>query len=412
MAAIKKRTISDLIQVLMIDKGSNMAYFSYILLRMKRIETTEIPTMGVLPTASCIELYYNPKFVETLSYLEFRYVLMHEILHVINSHAEREIKKYSHEYNNICMDLAVNSILGPENAIKGALLPEVGLFANIPRGKSYEEYTELLKDSVQSTKKKNGKGKGGGENNSDPGGGGGPQDSDDQGSGGESEVGADASGHDLRRKKGSEMSSEEREMAKGIVESMAKNALEHAKAIGNVSSDLEEMIKSLFTHKINWRKYIKNWIGEKVYMNTEPSIKFKNKRYPRFHGIIPGQIKKFASPILIAIDTSGSMSNKELSMFLAEINAIQYPKDIIQVDCEIKDIQRVGTRKLTSLKMKGRGGTEFEPAFEFAEKNKYKNMIFFTDLEVNLPKKRPNVNILWVCTTDNEAPYGKIVRLK
>lgn len=401
--------ISDFIQVMLIDNSANMAYFSYIILKMRRVESGEVQTMGVLPTPSGIDLYYNPEYISKLKYKEFRYVLMHEIMHVVNRHSDREIKKYNHTFNNICMDLAVNSILGKQNLPEGGLYPGAPPFQNIPENKSYEEYTELLKKNKDPQGGKDGDGEKGeiliqGGDSEGPG--------DRDGLSHRSNSGPDFSGHDLRRSKGKSMSKEERDMANNTVSNISKQAYENAKSRGGLSSDFEELIKSTFEHKINWKKYLKNWVGENVYMDTEPSIRYRNKHYPKFHGIIPGNKKKFSSPILVAIDTSGSISPNELSMFLGEINAIKYPKVIVECDADIKQVVNVGAKKLRDIKIKGRGGTDFVPVFKYAEKLKYRNIIFFTDMDGSFPKEKPKCNTLWVSTGRDEAPFGKVIKLK
>lgn len=387
-----KRTLSDLIQVSLIDTKSNMSYFSYFLLRMRRVETKDIETMGVVTFPTHITLYYNPEFVSSLSYNDFKYVLMHEILHITNFHQEREDKTLSHEINNIAMDLAVNSILGIANAPKGVICPGKGLFKDFPENKSMEEYLELLKKKASELKNKNGSGNG----------------LEDE----SLKSHDNYDGHELRRKTGSKMSDEEKKMAEENVKNQMKKAYEYAKSKGDIPGWLEETILAQISKKINWKKYLRNWVGEVIQMGVEPSRRIRNKRYRQWHGIIPGLKKIYINPILIAIDTSGSMSQESLGRFIGEINNIQYPKTIIQCDAEITDVSVIPNKKLKELKMKGRGGTDFRPVFKYAEEIKAKALIFFTDLMGDFPEKPPKLKTLWI-TEEKEAtaPFGEVVRM-
>lgn len=374
----KRREFSDFVQAALIDHQSGLAYFLHLLIQMRRIPTTAINTMAVSVDSSGLKIYFNPEFVSTLTYKNFLYVLKHEILHITNLHHLREDKTVSHELNNIAMDLAVNSILGATDAPESILIPGKGLFRDFPPNLSMEAYLEMLKkNSIEI-------------------------------SGMSIFDGFD--GHNVRRKEGESMAPEQKDATGEIVKQAIKKAAEYAKAIGDIPGWLEEIINAIISRKIDWRKYLRNWLGEKIYVGIKTSKKMRNKRYRQFHGIIPGFKKEYIDPILIAIDTSGSMSNKELSMFLGEISNIQYPKRIIQCDTVITQDSIINERKLRQLKMVGRGGTDFRPIFEYAKKIKSKSIIIFTDLMGDFPETKPNIKTLWITNNDKDKPpFGDVV---
>lgn len=398
------KSLSDFIQVSLIDRNG-MSYFSYMLLKMKRIENEFISTIAVLPKSTYIELHYNPEFLNKLSYKEFVYIMKHEILHITNLHHIREIKKYTHEYNNICMDLAINSILGKENMPNGGIIPGKGMFKNIPINLSYEKYTELLKDKFKDWKGKGGSNKGNEDSQSN-------QNNNSNDSDENNSPIDNYEGHDLRRKESESMSQEEKSVSEENVKRLIEEASNYAKMKGDLPGNIEEIIKEILSKQINWNKYLKNWISEKVFMSTEPSRYYRNKRYPKLHGIVPGNKKQYKDPIAIAIDTSGSISSKELSIFIGEINNISFPKVILQCDTKVNSVKEVSQKKLKELEIVGRGGTSFVPIFDYVKKNKIKSVIVFTDMEGDFPKETPKCNVLWVSTLKGKtAPFGKIIEL-
>ena len=82
---------------------------------------------------------------------------------------------------------------------------------------------------------------------------------------------------------------------------------------------------------------------------------------------------------------------------------------MIFFDVNLKNTKPVQFRKKIDLDtIKGRGGTNFQPAFDFFEEHKseYSGLIIFTDGEGNIPvQKYSNNNILWIL--DSRLAYEK-----
>jgi predicted metal-dependent peptidase len=187
---------------------------------------------------------------------------------------------------------------------------------------------------------------------------------------------------------------------------------------GTVPSELEQYIKGLFEEKeavIDWRAYLRrfNGLSQKIYTK-----KTRRKLNKRFFGNPALKIKQRKNT-LVAVDTSGSVSDADLLEFFNEIHHIyKTGTDIDIVDCDAQ-IQRVykykGKRE--ELSVKGRGGTDFEPVMEFLKENagKYQNCIYLTDGECSAPTTKPARPLLWVfCATGtfNESLPGQKVQIK
>jgi predicted metal-dependent peptidase len=121
--------------------------------------------------------------------------------------------------------------------------------------------------------------------------------------------------------------------------------------------------------------------------------------------------------MLLAIDTSGSVSNDELMEFMNEIHHIYKAGvdiTIVQCDTQINSIEKYDGK--WELAVSGRGGTYFDPVLEyFNENNKtFTSLVYFTDGECSASVK-PKGKVLWVLSERsymNEDLPGQIIKLE
>ena len=121
--------------------------------------------------------------------------------------------------------------------------------------------------------------------------------------------------------------------------------------------------------------------------------------------------------MLLAIDTSGSVSDNELREFMGEMHHIfKCGVDITVVQCDTKIRSILPYKGKFEMAVQGRGGTEFDPVLEYFNENlqKYTSLVYFTDGECGTSVK-PKGNILWVLSEqsymNNDLP-GKIIKLE
>lgn len=117
---------------------------------------------------------------------------------------------------------------------------------------------------------------------------------------------------------------------------------------------------------------------------------------------------------MVAIDTSGSVNDKELCDFFSEINHIcksNVDVDICECDAKIERVYKY-TGKWDGT-ISGRGGTYFDPPIEyFNEHRDYTTLVYFTDGFAPLPSIRiRNNQIIWVITSngDHKQWPGKVI---
>lgn len=139
------------------------------------------------------------------------------------------------------------------------------------------------------------------------------------------------------------------------------------------------------------------------------SLRRPNRRFPHLAGIVPGRIypRVHEKPeLLVAIDTSGSISPDVLNLFGNEL-AVLYREAAIRV-CECDHmIRRVYdyTGRLTECS--GGGGTDFRPVFEKSFLARFRGLagiVYLTDGCGVFPDSPPPIPCLWVVTSDT-APH-------
>ncbi|MBE6384551.1 MAG: hypothetical protein E7048_02675 [Lentisphaerae bacterium] len=121
--------------------------------------------------------------------------------------------------------------------------------------------------------------------------------------------------------------------------------------------------------------------------------------------------------IVVAVDTSGSIEEKDFQDFFGEIGSIvqsfqNYQLTLLQCDTRITDVQSFSREKPyrhTPVKIKGGGGTSFVPVFEYLKQQKItpRILLYYTDGEGDFPEKAPAYPVFWVLPENTEVPWGK-----
>ncbi len=123
--------------------------------------------------------------------------------------------------------------------------------------------------------------------------------------------------------------------------------------------------------------------------------------------------------LVLAVDSSGSVDEVLLNEFMSEVNFLMslvpnYEIELLVCDDKIHTHKTFYSGEQLSVALKGGGGTDFRPIFEFITNNfdDVKLLLYFTDLEGNFPKEAPNYTVKWVSSQESEAPFGEVLLLK
>lgn len=162
---------------------------------------------------------------------------------------------------------------------------------------------------------------------------------------------------------------------------------------------------------IDWREALRMFVAHTrapIHTWSRPS-----RRFPARVGEIPGRTYRpraaLRPTILVAIDTSLSMSERELSEIARHLRPIREVAEIVVAECDV-EISRVYRFRNTIEQVVGRGGTDLRPAFEpsFIEAWSLDGVIYFTDGEGPFPPRPPGIPVLWMLTKPGvfSCPWG------
>lgn len=135
--------------------------------------------------------------------------------------------------------------------------------------------------------------------------------------------------------------------------------------------------------------------------------------------VMPGVVGTTLEHVVIGMDTSGSIGQGELALFLQKINSIVRVENpvrltIMQVDARVQDVQELDEgATLPTINVKGRGGTAFQPAFDYVEKMGWTPdcMVYLTDGHAPFDQVIPDYPVIWLITSGVVPPYGTVIHI-
>ena len=351
-------------------------------------------------------VHYNPIFLESLSDSYKESALAHEYAHAALLHPVRYMAGMDKDVANIAMDHAVNLML-----IDAGLSMPPGWHADKQyKGMSWEHiYTHLMQDKDQDKDqdqdKDKDKGEGEGEGEAKPG-----KFGDVQG--------------DVRPATGKNgKPAIEQELSEISVE-MADRVMRIAQAqkmAGTGSGMSERIVAEMITPAVPDLYQAIAALLERS--NDDRSYSRINRRLIHA-GYFPGIESKQCPPIVIAIDTSGSINYMILSAFnsiLRRVVADFRPRSICVIYCdyEINTAPvEFGPDDVYDIVPHGGGGTDFAPPFAWIDTQMFEKpaaLIYFTDLDGQFPDVAPDYPVLWAAipsSYEKPVPFGDVCQIQ
>ena len=173
--------------------------------------------------------------------------------------------------------------------------------------------------------------------------------------------------------------------------------------IGQLPGNLQVALKALEQHqsRMDWRRMLRLFVTASGKSSLKNTLHRPSKRY----GVVPGMKLRRRQKLLIAIDTSASMSAEELTIFFTEIHhiwRIGAEITILESDTSIQNTYLYRGRRPEFVK--GRGGTSYDAVIEWANKHPFLDgIIYYTDGYSALPGLRCRKPILWLITANGMA---------
>ena len=191
------------------------------------------------------------------------------------------------------------------------------------------------------------------------------------------------------------------EVLKSITISIGDEA---SKTAGSTPSGIEEILKALKDSVIHWRQILRSYIGQNTRIGSTGTWKRPNRRFGRQQQ--GKQVLRSGKGVFI-IDTSGSMTDEDLKTALSEIDSAARVLDIWVIDCDAEVQQVYKYRKGLPLKVKGRGGTDMNPALEKADIMHADFIVCITDGGLFSTPNETRAPQLWVIVPDGSENLVK-----
>lgn len=381
-------------------------FFGYVLTSLvKQVDFELDAPMAVTYRNNNFILLFNPKHImKHWTIHNMLDIVRHECYHIIFNHLKRhDLRGKNHQALNIAMDAEINQLLTDLPA-EGVTLDYIARLAemdikDVKRQAGTDYYYDLIAKNVKDkpNRGKNGKG--------------------DSGEGAGSGSSAQSHGNDENNGAGQAGDGEANDGSQGYgaldshsewkeaevgksgnyvdAEQAAKNVISQAlrdisnPAIGRgrglQSGALKAAVEALFTPpQVKWQSLVERQMGRQI-SGKRLSPNRLNRRQP--HMIHKkGKLNDRILPIVVAVDVSGSVSDKELAYFLNEIRIItekhKIPLTYIQFDSEIKSFEELTPGQKLDYSINGRGGTSFQPVFDELKERQYPRetqLFIFTD---------------------------------
>jgi predicted metal-dependent peptidase len=187
-----------------------------------------------------------------------------------------------------------------------------------------------------------------------------------------------------------------------------------AKQAGKVPAGIHRALEGAAEAAVDWRELLR-----RLWSETTPadySWMRPNRRHIWAGLYLPGSVREGVGEIAIAVDCSGSVNTRQLSLFEAEIRSIlegQRPQrvHVLYFDAVVQKVETYEAGQPISLDPVGGGGTEFGPCFDWLEEHGIlpQTLVFLTDLCGTFPKNAPPYPVLWASTRLRQAPFGQVV---
>lgn len=318
--------------------------------------------------------YYNSEFVLSLGNIDkVIFGFAHEVLHCIYDHIPRTGDR-DKKLSNIAQDYVINADLvhyGVGKAIDEVEIIYDKKYFNWSFEAVYDELYKnaekididqlaemLLDDHLEPGEGEDGDSSDGGDNDSDV------------------------------SKKRPNLTREQREAIKDEIREAVLQAAQGTQA-GNLPGGIQRIVNNLTNPKMDWKSLINMKIPS--LSKNDYSYQRFNKKYMQQGIIVPGLNREEAIDVAIAVDTSGSITQKILEEQISEVVGLmdmyeEFTIRIWQFDTDVygyAEFTKDNAGDIINYEIKGGGGTDFDANWNFMKEEGIEPELFimFTDGE-------------------------------
>ncbi len=353
-------------------------------------------------------IYYNRDYIASLTPRQTQFMLAHDALHCALSHFARRLHRNRHRWDLAC-DFAINAILIGE----GMEPPADALYLERFSGMTAEEIYPMLQEDDERE----------------------PvdqhlyDDADEESESADSERGeADLEQQGSRRPKAERgeaggasrpppLGEGERQRLETQWQQHLAAAAQQAMQAGKMDGAMARLVDHFLQPQLPWRVLLARYVTASArddYSYTRPSSRRSGE------AIFPS-MRSSQVDLVVAVDTSGSVSAEEIGEFVSEVNGLkgQMRARVTLLSC---DQEIVGEPRefapwealvVDAGSLQGGRGTSFVPVFEWIgqQDSRPDLLLYFTDGEGRFPELEPPFPVVWLVKGRQPVPWGQRIQL-
>ncbi len=370
------------------------------------------------------KFFYNRDYISALRADEMQFVMAHEALHCALLHFSRRQNRVKNRWDLAC-DYAINPILLADGLIpppevmvmqefEGMTAEEIYPCIDNQEGETFDQH--LYDGNEQGTEGESGK----------------QQESElkqnQQPHHGEGD--AQAQNSQIRQQpqnanadNNTEVSQppplteQEKQQLSVQWQQRLAGAAQQAKQAGKLGEEMARLVDLLLQPQLPWQMLLSRFVSQKAredYSYTRPSSR-------RGDPAVFPSLRSNELNVAVALDISGSVSDKEISEFISEVNAIKgyLRARILLLLCDAQlaedepQIFEYWEDFSIPRQITGGGGTDFRPVFDCLNQQDTQPdiLLYFTDAKGKFPSREPTWPTLWLVKGSTPIPFGQRIQL-
>lgn len=325
---------------------------------------------------------WNPSFVDSISALGTIFVMAHEVMHIALKHPLRRGNRDPERWNIAC-DYMINYDLVKQGVGE---MPEGGLYD--------DQYANMSAEQIYAKL---------------------PENLDDITGGSDRWKIGDVT--EPKNDQGKDLDPTELKQVEADINQKTMMAAEAAKAVGRLPANIEQLVTIMRRADVDLDTVMTRFIGGDK-PNDYSFSKVRRRPYAMYDMMLPSLVNVSVGHTVVAIDSSASVSDKELQYFLGLLNQLVDDKQpesvtIITWDTKVQTVTKYGKgQNIPNVALSGRGGTAIRPVFKHVDHEQIDcdQMIVLSDLQIfDYPEVAPRYPVLWVSSWQaaKEAPFGE-----
>lgn len=375
-------------------------FFGTLALGLELVEDGKVETI----VTNGRHLRFNPEWADALPMPNLEAVVAHQVMHCAFGHIFRREGRDAKLWDDAC-----DHVVNHELAACQFDLPQGSLMNPQFKGMTAEAVYSVLHQKEEPGDDQPGAG-----GQSQPGSGRAGGTDPGQPSPGESATGRI---EDAVDEEGDPADAAEAAQQEADWQTAVAQAAQVSRASGRLPGAIERAMESLLAPRVDWREALMRYFKAKA--KEDYNWSRPNRRYLPIY--LPSLDSQRIGPVAVAIDMSGSITQKMIDQFVSELLEIRdevKPEEIVVMafDTRVRgEALRIRDDEPIEIKARAGGGTAFDDPVRVLDEMGIEPevLVYLTDLDASVFPVQPQYPVLWVVTPGgrSKAPFGDIINM-